>query len=230
MATFKELTEILHNLVVAVAAVVGGLWVVDRINRERTDQAALEMSLSASSTVVENRHLVVLTVHLANKGKTKIQAKSERDGDFVFSEDGEQAEKLRFPCSLQLKQLDPSAISGPQRLNWFAGGPWKDVLGSEKGPEIDVLLEYENPELSNRVEFWMEPGETYHLGVPLILEQGAYLAKLTFVAAPQEAGWLGKVLDETGFRRPKSGIRDENFWSQIFGFSVPTTSTEAKVP
>jgi len=228
MATFKELTEILHNLVVALAAIVGGLWVVDRIKRERTDEAALEMSLSTSSSVVGTQHLVVLTVHLVNKGKTKIQAKSERDGrGFVFSEDGEQAEKLRFPCSVQLKQLDPTAINGSQRLNWFAGGPWKDVLGSE-GPEINVLLEYENPERDNKVEFWMEPGETYHLGVPWILEKGTYLAKLTFVAAPQETGWLDKVLDEIGFRRPPSGIRDENFWSQIFGFSVPAVSNDKK--
>jgi hypothetical protein len=224
METFKNLTEILNNLTVTVAAVIGGLWAVDRIKKERTDEAALEMAVSVRSTPVENAHLAVFTVRLTNTGRTKIEAKSRRDGEFTFSEDGEQSEKLRYACSLQVRKLDATAIHGAQRLNWFGGGPWRDVLLSPEGPEINVLLEYENPERNNVVEFWMEPGETYRLGVPVILERGAYLGKLTFVAAPQERGWLDGALDEMGFRRPPSGIRDENFWSQIFAFAVPTAA------
>ena len=71
-----KITEVVHNIVVTIAAVVAGIWAWNRLKRERTDEAAIEMALSTTSTDVGGDHLVFFTVQLANKGKTKIEAKS----------------------------------------------------------------------------------------------------------------------------------------------------------
>jgi hypothetical protein len=67
----------------------------------------------------------------------------------------------------------------------------------------------------------MEPEETYQLRVPVVLPEGSYLAKVVFVAAPQPLDWVDVMLD-------KQQDPDGDFWSQIYGFTVPAPAAEAK--
>lgn len=226
---FKELTEIIHNLVVSAAAITGGFWVLNRIYRERTDEAALEMTLTHSSWKLDgpppDKYAVVFTVELANRGKTKIEAKRARtqeigSGNWYIFDD--RSEKLENACSLQIMQVDEGNVGAMQRLDWFE----PQGLISEGRVEHNVLIDYQNPKKKDKarkevVEFWMEPGEIYRLGVPVVLSKGVYLAKLTFVGADT---WLGKLLARIGVTRASDG----NFWSQIYGFSVHNIAEDLK--
>jgi len=234
MDKFKTFTEIVHNIVVALAAVIGGLWVLNRLKRERTDEAALEMTPTTTVSPLgaapqTGLHLVLFTVQLTNKGKTKIEAASEYgESDYIF-DDG--VERLKYACSLQIRQIDDSQMPAIQSLDWFEGGPWQDVVLFRGGCEINVLLDYENPAYHDqkgreRLEFWMEPGETYRLGVPVVLSKGLYVAKLTFVGAEQDRDWVENAIDDTVSQRRSKSDTHQNFWSQIFGFSVPAVNAE----
>ena len=222
-------SDIINNIVVIVAAIIGGVWALNRLKRERADEAALEMIVSVTSFDLcapsQNSFLVNLTVQLTNKGKTKIEAKTDRtNGGYIF-DDG--PEKLKHSCSLQIRRIDENRVAGPQSLDWFEGGPWQDILLFRGGSEINALIDYENPLRRDSVgmeilEFWMEPGETYRAVVPVVLPKGTYIGKLTFVGADQERSWLDKEIDQFSNQSPRIPCVDQNFWSQIFAFKVPT--------
>jgi hypothetical protein len=236
MDDFKTFTEIVHNIIVTGAAIIGGIWVVNRLKLERTDEAALEMSLSHTATkingAIPDKYLVVFTIQLANKGKTKIEAKTMRtkpsattQGKLIF-EDG--PEKLANACSLQIKQVDEAKVVNVPRLDWFESGPWEQTSNAQ--PEHSVLIDYQNPnrpdEIGNETaEFWMEPGETYRFGVPVILTKGLYVTKLTFVGADQERDWVNRLFDIAGDPEQGPPGADQNFWSQIYALTVPDPGT-----
>jgi hypothetical protein len=196
-----KVTELTDHIVVSLAALIGGIWVLFRLNRERTDEAALNISVSVfeRSHRYENDYLVAIIVKLANQGKTKIQAKTNRTKDGYAFDDG--PEKLRNCCSLQIKKFSACSQKYIGHIDWFEGGPVEPVLGLKS--EINMLIEYEDPANNNQIDFWLEPGEEYRLEMPLVLETGVYLAKVTFVAAGS----------------------DSNFWSRIFTFAVPVLPT-----
>jgi len=194
MTDFKDWTEIVSNIVLTLAALAGGLWAVFRFWRERTDEAALDLTVSERSSPHGKDHLVAIILELANKGKTRIQAKTKRTkSGFAFDDT---VEKLAHSCSLQIRKFTTPAST--MRIDWFeAGHVVQDVPGLSS--EINLLTEYEDPENHNIIDFWMEPGETYRLEASLLLSDGLYLAKATFVGAGG----------------------DSNFWSQVFTFAVP---------
>jgi hypothetical protein len=137
---------------------------------------------------------VFIGVALHNVGKTRIQAKTKRDSSGNAYSD--KAEKLKHACTLQVKSVLVVGKTGAS-LDWFDSDSLKFVLGLE---ELNLLSEYEVPERSNAIEFWMEPGEAYNLGKPVVLGAGIYLAKVTFIGSRN----------------------DEDFWTRIVQFSVPT--------
>ena len=192
---WSKATEIIDHIVVSLAALIGGIWVIFRLNRERTDEAALNIAVFQQSTQFGNDHLVAITVELANQGKTKIQAKTIRTKDGYAFDDG--VEKLQHCCSLQIKRFSTNNHNYIGHIDWFEGGPVELVHGLN--PEINLLIEYEDPANNNQVDFWLEPGEKYCMEMPVVLQIGIYLAKVTFVAAGS----------------------DRDFWSRVFSFAVP---------
>jgi len=72
MENWKNITEIIDHIVVSVAAFVGGMWVLFRFLRERTDEPALRIEVAQHSNHVGAHHLVGIVVELANIGKTRI--------------------------------------------------------------------------------------------------------------------------------------------------------------
>src|SRR5262245_11170060 len=120
MEKLKILAEIFQSIVTAVAAIAAGLWVLNRLRRERTDEAALEMTLTSqslphSAEVPPDNYLVLFTVQLTNGGKTKIEAKTKRLDDGSVFDDG--SERLMHSCSLQIRRL-ASGVTGPLALDW----------------------------------------------------------------------------------------------------------------
>jgi hypothetical protein len=185
--------EDFEHIVVGLASIVGGLWIVLRLIRERKWDSALGIDIKNSSIPVGNQTLTFIEVRLRNRGKVQLRAKAARTEDGFAFDDG--VEKLRYSCSLRLKGVSGLAPDQAAWIDWFSD---KRLTNAQTG-EINLLNEYEDPKQDNRTEFWMEPGETYKLGVPLQLSDGAYLVKVTFVG-------------DRG---------DDEFWSRIAVIRVP---------
>ncbi len=190
-----DAVEAAHYVVIAGAALVAGWWAIMRLSRERTDEAALDLAIDTSVKDLGSEKLAVIAVNLANRGKTKIQAKTAKDASGRVFDDG--IEQLVHSCSLQVRRVVATNLGGQGAwLDWFEKQFQRDVPGIP--PSINLLADYEDPRHGNVVDFWMEPNETYYLTAQLVLPPGVYLGKVTFIAAGN----------------------DENFWSRVFCFEV----------
>jgi hypothetical protein len=192
----KEAIDAINDIIVGLAALVGGVWVLLRLVQERTDEAALALGLSCSSSPYEQVYLVYFNVRMRNVGRSKIQAKAKQRNGYAYDDD---EERLKYSASLQVRRIKQIAPSqGPLHIDWFE----KDIGRLEKIPgleEINLLSAYEDPRKANRIDFWMEPGESYGLAASIILPAGLYMAKITFVDARS----------------------DRDFWTRIVQIRVP---------
>ncbi|HYM75863.1 MAG TPA: hypothetical protein VE377_07780 [Candidatus Dormibacteraeota bacterium] len=166
--------ETIEHVTVALASIIGGVWVLFRFFNERTLESALTIDIDASLTPVDGKLLTFVDVKLSNVGKVRLQAKPADPSENAYDD---KVETLKYSCSLRLKKLLSLADASDAVIDWFKD---KNVADSSLG-EINLLNEYEDPENHYKVDFWMEPGEVYHLGVPLVLSPAVYLAKVTFV-------------------------------------------------
>lgn len=183
----------LHDVVVSIAAVAGGAWVLLRLWRERSNQAALTIGFASNSIPDGSAHIVFLNVTLTNVGKSMIKAKVKKCNSRAY---GDKDERIDYAGSLQLRKVKPTDPPTLGEINWFKNPVLHDVphIGT-----INLLSDYENPDRDNRLEFWMEPSESYNLGRHVILGPGLYVAKITFIGAGA----------------------DTDFWTRIVQFSVP---------
>lgn len=193
-ATFQLLKDwgsAFNDWAVGLAALAGGAWALGKFIRERAGEPALVITTAVEQAPLEDGLMfVVVTISLKNVGKVMIAAKPKADQDGYVFDDG--SDRLRFPCTLELRPV-AQAASAPLLIRWYEQGQARPVSDG-----IDVLEEYRDNRSDNQVDFWMEPGESYHIGVPLKLSLGAYLAKVTFVGA----------------KNP------DDYWSRQFGFAV----------
>jgi hypothetical protein len=176
MCNPKEVYDIISELIVAAAAIVGGWWALTRYLRERTDEAAIEMDLQYRTEPVAGEFLTAFDLTMTNKGRVKVQAKIDRKNGMAYED---RVEKLRYSLSLQIKPLPSFAPGRPRHFDWF-DATLPSLPGSPLS-EINLLTEYEDPEQNNEVHFWMEPNEAYHFGVAVFLPAGHYLVKTTFL-------------------------------------------------
>jgi len=145
---WKDRTDIISNIVVIFAALAGGLWAVFRFWRERTDEAALDLTVSQRSSPHGNDHLVAITLELANRGKTRIQAKTKRTkSGFAFDDT---VEKLAHSCSLQVRKFTTPAST--MRIDWFeAGHVVQNVPGWRRPSSCQMASIWQKPPLSGQV-------------------------------------------------------------------------------
>jgi hypothetical protein len=189
----KDVVDIVSKVIVGAAALLGGIWAVIRLRTERVYEAALDIAVDTTCPGHGPTPLLFIAICLTNKGKVKIQAKTARDNGYAFN-DG--VEQLRHSFSLQLRHFN-AVGAPPGHIDWYESPALAPVPGP---PEINILYEYEDPRKGNQIDFWMEPGESSHFGVPVVVPPGLYLAKITFVGAGG----------------------DENYWSRIILAEVPS--------
>jgi hypothetical protein len=178
--------ETIEHLTVALASVIGGLWVLFRFFNERTLESALTIDIDASTVALDGKALTFIDVKLSNVGKVRLQAKPVDPSKNAYDDP---VEKLKYSCSLRLKKLDSDTSEPDALIDWFS---YKNFSVTQLG-EINLLNEFEDPENNNVVDFWMEPGEIYHLGVPLNLCPAVYLAKVTFVGARSDKEFWSRI-------------------------------------
>jgi hypothetical protein len=197
LETTSKVAQIIQNITVASASVIGGLWAFLRLYRERTYEGALKIDITAHTLEVEPKYTFV-GVTLTNQGHSKLQANNAIGPRPVYSD---RLDTILYSCSLEVKRINANCIAGDISVDWY-----NDSLLSVAIPEVDLFTTYRNPN-NNQVEFWMEPGESYRLGSLLCLTCGAYLAKVTFIGSDC----------------------DEDFWTQLFYFQVPSTCGNGSV-
>ncbi|VTR97243.1 unnamed protein product [Gemmata massiliana] len=195
-ADWNDWIETSLKVLGGVVATLGGVVAYWRFVVERVHEQAADIAVSVREPTLDAPTFVFVEVCLTNKGKVKVHAKTERKDGYVFN-DG--VEMFRHSFTLQVKRVDTANLVGPAHLHWFDSPALKSVEGLD---EFNVLYEYEMPDRNGQaalIDFWMEPGEGYHFGIPLTMNPGFYLGKITFVAAGG----------------------DTNFWSRIFLIRVP---------
>ena len=185
--------ETIEHVIVALASLIGGLWVFFRFVNERAYESALTIGIDSSTITVDGAPLTYLDVTLTNVGKVKLQAKPVDRFTTAYED---KVEKLQYSCGLSIRKPLSDVTKTGDLIDWFEHTRFEP----SKFLEFNLLNEYGDPEDNNRVDFWMEPGEQYHLGMPLRLDAGIYLAKVTFIGARS----------------------DKEFWSRIVAFQVRT--------
>jgi hypothetical protein len=164
-------------------SVLVALWELYKFLRGRTFQSRLRIDISSSATPLGKNHLVFVDVQVTNFGKGKIQARPVGDGEWAYKD---QFETVAYSGSLQIKQIDAASVQGNEALDWFKSAAVKEVPGIS---EINLLDEYALTDKNNRIEFWLEPDETVHLGTAVVLSPGHYLLKASFYGTKPEDFW-----------------------------------------
>jgi hypothetical protein len=186
-------SDSVKNLIEAGALLVGAWWAYTRFVANRENETALEISCTTRTTPYRGSDsLVAIEISLVNKGKVRVSAKRKINPAYMTDD-----EVLRFSGDLLVRAI-PAQQTAPTTVDWFP------TLGSRSPEptdiEIDLFDEYMD---DKQTDFWLEPGETTHIGKALILPAGHYHAMVTFI----------------GDRN------DQEFWRRLFYFSVPGTSS-----
>jgi hypothetical protein len=182
------LAQAVQNWATAIAVLVGGVWAYYRFGIKRESETALAIDLAHTSVPYDANYLVFFDVCLENKGAVRLGAKRKRRSAYE-----DEAEVLAYAVDLLLRPVPPGSAPG-SRVGWF--GSETDTSPRVSDVELDLVAEYE---IDGETDFWMEPGESYHLGAGVVLSAGSYLAMVTFV----------------GDRS------DEEFWRRVFLVQVP---------
>ena len=183
-----SLAQAVQNWATAIAILVGGAWAYYRFGIKRESETALAIDLAHSIVPYGSNYLVVFDVCLENKGLVRLGAKRNRLDAYE-----DHAEVLAYSVNLLLRPVPPSLIPG-SRIGWFDSETDKSPRPDDV--ELDLVAEYE---IDGETDFWMEPGENYHVGATVVLSAGEYLAMVTFV----------------GDRS------DSEFWRRMFLVQVP---------
>ena len=177
------------NYAEVLAILVGGGWAFWRFCLRRERQTALDIALTHKCIPeTEGRFLTHFDVTLTNKSTVQVVAKKARLPAY-----SDPSETLKYSCSLLLRPAPEAAPLGAQ-ARWFADAAARSPLPGDI--EADLVDEYE---IGGETDFWMEPSESYHVGVGVILRSGAYLAMVTFVG--------------------QNG--DHEFWRRLFIIKMP---------
>jgi hypothetical protein len=181
-----KLSQMFQHTMIGLGVIIGGLWAYYQWRSQRAHATALEIGLLATTTQRQDgRFLVFFDVSLENIGRRKLVAKRKQNGAGspkpVYTDD---VEELYHSLGLQIESIPKNL--GDLGPNWYP----KELAPLENIPmEINLLYDYQFS-ITGEENFYMEPGETYHLGYPVELTPGDYLAKVTFVgAAGEEEFW-----------------------------------------
>lgn len=179
--------ETIEHTTVALASLIGGAWVLFRFINERALESALTIGVEASTISFDGTPLTFVDVTLTNVGKVRLQAKPVNQETTAYK-DEKGVEIVQYSCDLGIKKLLSGVYQTGDLIDWFK----KEGFGPPL--EFTLLNEYEDPDKDNRVDFWMEPAEEYHLGMPLRLDTGIYLVKVTFIGARSDKEFWSRIV------------------------------------
>ena len=196
MEEWKIWSEVIHNLAVASAVIVGGIWVLYTFVFQRSHETALKIEMTtADAPYDEGRLLVFFEVVLINLSRRMLAAQPKTyNGGTAEPVYRDSIEELTHACSLQVRRIKSGAPPN-SALDWFDSVDYLEPVGKE----INVVGDWEISR-TGAADCWMEPGESYYLGVTMVLPPGRYLAMVTFVGA--DLPWYVR--------------RGDQFWRRLF--------------
>lgn len=192
-----DLADVVDKCATALGIVGGGGWALYRFGLRRESATALSIEMAYGDLEYGNgRHLVTFDVLVRNVGQVKIALRRARDP--AYPRPGTRdTETLKYGADLLLRRVANNAATG-QAMQWFTKDLWTSPTAGDI--ECDLAGEYE---AGGETDFWIEPGESYHLSTVRVLSSGYYLAMVTFVG----------------------DASDEEFWRRVFTVRVPNCGT-----
>ncbi len=191
---WQQLSGAVQSWVTALGIVVGGIWAAYRFGIRREKESALGMDLSYSTVAQDDGgHLLFCDVTITNCGKVRVSA-TGADAP-VYSD---KLERLAYAADLLLRRL-PSDLPLNTPVGWFGHAAGESPRTDDI--ELNLLEAFES---GSEIDFWMEPGEAYHLSRGAVLTPGLYLALVSFV-----------------------GSRTGEFWRRLFLIEVPRRVRES---
>ncbi len=208
----SDYAQTIYYLVAGIGVILAGIWSYFRYVDSRETQTRLEIGLDIQQKpLFLHQSLVFFDAVFKNIGTCVLEARYYSDSVDAYSEPASNhhnGERFLYSVNLRIRRIPAELLEKGRDIDWYE---LKSIPLSTPGEEeINLLTHYE---VDNSPEFWMEPGETYHLGATVMLGPGEYLAKLTF---------LGPRVEDP-----------EDFWTRLFHFSVPAESkgpASAEVP
>ena len=206
-----QATAAAQHFFTAAGIAVGGVWTYLHFIRRRENETALQIDLAAVTEPYDgDKWLTFVDVRLTNKGRVALFATGKQLPAYDDRKGVDRiGQKLDYGVDLQLWQV-PAGYPAGEWINWADRVPRETPTGVYK--EIDLATGYykipddgEQGAAGKVTDFWMEPGESYSFGVPLVLGKGSYLAKVTFIGA--------------------AGV--DEFWQRLFLVRVPTPAPKA---
>jgi len=194
------------NLTISVLTLLtltsGLYFAIRRWGLKRECFTFLRMTIDAKSIFdAGDLVLVAITVHLENKGDTRIDARIERrDDGYLYNVEPDvclHAGTLKIRAVPQEKE--------PLLFDWYSLPPLRTmtrlvpechlVVAETDLEQINYLDEFQDPEVDYKeVDFWLEPRDSYDLMVSVWLRPGIYAAKAFFLG-------------------PKTKHQEEEYWS-----------------
>lgn len=185
------IADVASKIATTLAIIGAGLWALFHFYLRRESQTALTIDMTATSMEYsESLYLVNFDVCLTNKGQVAVRA--QRNIRPAYEDNDE---RIDYGGDLLIRKI-PTELTANHPINWFVEDHQHNPAPNDL--ETDLLRIFRDAD--GLTDFWIEPGELYHVSAAYALEQGNYLVMVTIV------GNRGA----------------EDFWRRVFLIQVPT--------
>lgn len=185
----KEYVELIISILTLITGVGGLCYAIRRFGLNRELFTFLRISVEARSVYdAGNVVLVAITVHLENKGDTRVNARREKRKDgYLYNDDDD---TCLHAGTLKIRAIPQE--NEPLLFDWYSLPPLrattrlvpqeKVVVTDADLEQINYLDEFQDPETDYKeADFWLELRESYDLTVLVWLRPGVYAAKGFFL-------------------------------------------------
>lgn len=205
----KDYLDLLVSILTLLTLASGLYFAIRRFGLTRERYTFLDLTVSAATAhKTKKLSLVVITVHIDNKGNTRISARRVREEDGFLYNVG--PDSCLHAGTLKIRAIPQERL--PMLFDWYSLLPLKittRLVPAEKMivsdadlEQINYLDEYQDPVGSYKeVDFWVEPHESYDMTVPIWFTPGLYAAKVYFLG-------------------PETRHGEEEYWSSLTIFRV----------
>jgi len=185
----KQSIELTISILDLLILAVGIYFAIRRFGLKRERFTFLRLAIDAKPVYdAGNVVLVALTVHLENKGNTRIDARRKRGADGYLYNVGPDA--CLHAGTLKIRAVPEER--NPLFFDWYSLPPLRvttrlvpkdlSVVSAAELEHINYLDEFQDPDADYKeVDFWLEPCDSYDLTVSVWFRPGIYAAKAFFL-------------------------------------------------
>lgn len=182
MDSLVTITQIVQNIALSLAVLIGGIWsyLLIRIQRGFEDGLLMDTKINYNR-IDDGKFIVFLDILLTNTGNREMFAKrkAKSKGKPIYST---KLETIYESIGVRIKKITQIEGTGIV-LDWFSS-PYLEAIPNLPN-EISLIKDYDDSLEAGT--FWvLEPKETNYLGTALVLSPGHYLGRIIFVSENDE--------------------------------------------